>query len=104
MDHSANGYRYRTTEFWLVLVLGTVAAFTCIDFVFGYARMISTVRVSAQQFRSEAARMSIRTRNLVPDTNHIYHLPYRGDLGTNISPGAPRIFRTDLNGTRCFYG
>ena len=43
--------------------------------------------------------MPIRTRNLVPDTNHIYHLPYRGDLGTNTSSGAPRFFRTDLNGT-----
>ena len=99
MDHFGKGYRCRTMQFWLLLVLGTLATFACIDFVFGYTRMISTVRVSAQQFRSEAARMPIRTRNLVPDTNHIYHLPYRGDLGTNTSSGAPRIFRTDLNGT-----
>lgn len=99
MDHFGKGYRCRTMQFWLLLVLGTLATFACIDFVFGYTRMISTVRVSAQQFRSEAARMPIRTRNLVPDTSHIYHLPYRGDLGTDTSSGAPRIFRTDLNGT-----
>lgn len=83
----------------LLLVIGTIAALAGIDFVFGYIRTISIVRVSAQQFRSEAARIPIRTRNLVPNTNHTYHSPYRGGTGTNISPGTPRLFRTDLNGT-----
>jgi lysophospholipase L1-like esterase len=90
--------RIRTKLFWLLLIIGVAAIFTGIDFLFGYFRAISTLRVSAQQFRSEAARLPIRTLNLVPNTNHSYHSPYRGDLGTDVLPGTPRVFRTDRHG------
>ncbi len=90
--------RIRTTLFWLLLLTGLTATVAGIDFLFGYFREISALRVSAQQFRTEAARMPIRTLNLVPNTNHSYHTPYRGDLGTDVMAGTPRVFRTDTNG------
>lgn len=90
---------YRAVVLWLLLALGTVTAFAGIDFVFGYIHALSVVRISAQQFRSEASIMPIRTRNLIPNTNHTYFSPYRGDTGINMPPGSPRHFRTDSNGT-----
>jgi hypothetical protein len=88
----------RTIVFWLLLLIGMAATFTAIDFLFGYFKTISTLRASAQQFRSEAARMPIRTLNLVPNTNHSYDTPYRGDLGTDVLPATPRVFGTDTSG------
>lgn len=90
--------RYRTMVLWLVLALGTVTAIIGLDFVFGYVHTISMLRVSAQQFRSEVARLPIRTLNLVPNTNHAYYSLFQGSTGANSPPEAPRSFRTDMNG------
>lgn len=87
----------RTMAHWLILVLGTVTAIAGMDFIFGYFNTISTLRVSALQFRSEVARLPIRTLNLVPNTNHAYSI-YQESTGANPPPEAARIFRTDVNG------
>lgn len=76
---------------WLSLFIAIAGVIVGIDFLFGYIFAISTVRDSAQKFRSEAARMSIRTLNLVPNIDHAYD-------SSNQRGGAPRIFRTDMNG------
>lgn len=86
----------RTMVLSLSLVIAVTGVLFAIDFVFGYMSSISTVRDSAQKFRSESARMSIRTRNLVPNVDHAYDLPHQA--GNEGSGGAPRVFRTDMNG------
>ncbi len=90
--------RFRTMVHWLILVFGTVTAIAGMDFVFGYVNAISTLRVSAQQFRSEVARLPIRTLNLVPNINHAYYSMYQESTGANPPPATPRLFRTDVNG------
>lgn len=86
------------------MLWGSLAAFTfivivVIDVLAGYVGDTASVRISARQFRSEAAHLGIRTLNLVPNINHRYEEPYRGDLGQNVPAEEPRLFRTNVIGT-----
>ncbi len=83
---------------WAAIALLLVITATGGDFTFGQISGMAAVRDEARQFRSEAANTIFSTKNIVPNTNHIYPHPYRAEGDVLLPTTAPRLFSSDEKG------
>jgi hypothetical protein len=85
-------------KFWLVLfaLLGGFA--WAGDTLLGWISDTSETRVAARQFREEAAYLELSTKNLIPNTEHVYR-DWDSSQSADQRPSVQiRRFQTDPNG------
>jgi len=92
-------FKIKNFGFWFLLFTFPLLLLILMDFALGYYKETASVRDSSRMFRSEATPLPLMTRSLTPHTDNRYHLGLRDDPHFKGDINAPRLFRTDENGT-----
>jgi lysophospholipase L1-like esterase len=85
-------------KFWLVLFVLLGGFAWAGDIFLGWISDTNEIRIAARQFREEAAYLELSTKNLIPNTEHIYR-DWDSSQSADQRPSAKiRRFQTDPNG------
>jgi hypothetical protein len=85
-------------KFWLSLFLLLGGFALTGDVVLGWISGSGEIRIAARQFREEAAYLELPTKNLIPNTEHIYREWNTSQSADQQASAQFRKFQTDPNG------
>jgi hypothetical protein len=89
----------KNIAFYCMLSVLAIVIAVAGDLSVGQFNETAELRITARQFREEAAYLRLTTKNLVPGIDHLYYLDARETEGVGgQSPKVLRRFRTDRNG------
>ena len=99
IEENLNTFGFKKIMFRILLISLTSLLLILIDLFLGSYNETNYIKASSRMFRSEATSLSVNTRALTPNIDHSYFLGLRHDPYFEGDHNAPRLFRTDENGT-----
>lgn len=94
-----NSFKIKQLAFRFLLFTFPLLLFALLDLALGHYEETASIRESSRMFRSEASTLPLMTNLLIPHTNNQYYLGLRDDPHFKGDINAPRLFRTDEDGT-----
>ena len=85
-------------KFWFVLLISVGGIALAGDALLGRINDTSEVRISARQFREEAASLELPTKNLIPNIEHVYRDWNASDSSNQDSSAKIRGFQIGFAG------